>query len=98
MLQAHRQIKRQGLHAGPTNYGATAEASTPWLQLALYSAARESPTSLVLLCGQRFARLPVQLAHCSHALFWPWDADAVRAQACIWPFNYFLALIMKQQS
>ena len=66
--------------AGPTNFGATVEASTPWLQLALYRAARSGPASLVLLCGQLFWRLPPQLAGCTHALLWPWDANAVRAQ------------------
>lgn len=56
------------------------EASTPWLQLALYRASRSGPASLVLLCGQRFKRLPSQLAASSHCLLWPWDANSVRAQ------------------
>lgn len=66
--------------AGPTNFGATVEASTPWLQLALYRAGQAGPASLVLVAGQRLWRLPGQLSRCSHALVWPWDADAVRAQ------------------
>lgn len=69
-----------GRPAGPTNFGATAEAATPWLQLALYQAAASGPVGLVLPCGQRFWRLPACLDACSHALLWPWDAAAVRAQ------------------
>ena len=67
--------------AGPVNFGATAEASTPWLQLAFYTALRCGPPSLVFVCGQRVWRLPPQLVGCSHALIWPWNTDAVRAQS-----------------
>ena len=67
--------------AGPTNFGPTAEAGTPWLQLALYCAMRQGPLTLVLVCGQRLWRLPPELAGCSHVLVWPWDAECVRAQS-----------------
>lgn len=69
------------VRAGPTNFGPTAEAATPWLTLALYLAARAGPPGVVLVAGQRLWRLPPQLAACSHALLWPWDLDALRAQA-----------------
>lgn len=67
--------------AGPTNFGPTAEAGTPWLQLALYTAMAEGPLTVVLVCGQRLWRLPPQLACCTHALVWPWDLESVRAQS-----------------
>lgn len=66
--------------AGPTNFGPTAEAGTPWLQLALYTAMQQGPLTVVLVCGQRLWRLPPQLASCTHALVWPWDLESVRAQ------------------
>ena len=44
--------------AGPTNFGPTAEAATPWVQLAMYTAMRAGPLSVVLACGQRLWRLP----------------------------------------
>ena len=66
--------------AGPTNFGPTAEAGTPWLQLALYTAMAQGPLTVVLVCGQRLWRLPPQLASCSHVLVWPWDLESVRAQ------------------
>ena len=69
------------LAAGPTNFGPTAEAGTPWLQLALYTAMAQGPLTVVLVCGQRLWRLPPQLASCSHALVWPWDLESVRAQS-----------------
>lgn len=65
--------------AGPTNFGPTAEAATPWVQLALYTAMRAGPLSVVLACGQRLWRLPPQLLGSSHCLIWPWDTGAVRA-------------------
>jgi hypothetical protein len=49
------------------------------VQLALYTAMRRGPVSVVLVCGQRLWRLPPQLQHCSHALLWPWNLEAVRA-------------------
>ncbi|CAL8463740.1 g3274 [Coccomyxa elongata] len=64
---------------GPTNFGPTAEAATPWVQLALYTAMRSGPVSVVFVCGQRLWRLPPQLLQCTHALLWPWNMDAVRA-------------------
>ena len=67
--------------AGPTNFGPTAEAGTPWLQLALYTAMAEGPLTVVLVCGQRLWRLPPHLASCTHALVWPWDLESVRAQS-----------------
>ena len=66
--------------AGPTNFGPTAEAGTPWLQLALYTAMAQGPLTLVLVCGQRLWRLPPHLASCTHVLVWPWDLESVRAQ------------------
>ena len=71
----------KGALAGPTHFGPTAEAATPWLALALYLALRAGPPSVVLVAGQRLWRLPPQLAACTHALLWPWDLDALRAQA-----------------
>ena len=68
------------LRSGPVNYGPTAEAATPWLALALYTAMQAGPPSIMLVCGQRIWRLPPQLAGCTHALLWPWDQTAVRAQ------------------
>ena len=65
---------------GPTNFGPTAEAGTPWLQLALYTAMAQGPLTVVLVCGQRLWRLPPQLACCTHVLVWPWDLESVRAQ------------------
>ena len=65
--------------AGPTNFGPTAEAATPWVQLAMYTAMRAGPLSVVLVCGQRLWRLPPQLLSCTHCLIWPWDTEAVRA-------------------
>ena len=67
------------MRAGPTNYGPTAEAATPWVQLALYTSMRAGPLSVVLVCGQRLWRLPPQLRDASHALLWPWNMDSVRA-------------------
>ena len=64
---------------GPTNFGPTAEAATPWVQLAMYTAMRAGPLSVVLVCGQRLWRLPPQLLGCTHCLIWPWDTEAVRA-------------------
>ncbi|CAK0785595.1 hypothetical protein CVIRNUC_008805 [Coccomyxa viridis] len=64
---------------GPTNFGPTAEAATPWVQLAMYTAMRAGPLSVVLACGQRLWRLPQQLLGSSHCLIWPWDSQAVRA-------------------
>jgi hypothetical protein len=60
---------------GPTHFGPTAAAASPWLQLALYSACRSGPVSLVLAAGQRLWRLPPQLEHCSHAMLWGWDPE-----------------------
>ncbi len=47
---------------GPVNYGATVEAATPWLQLALYVALRQGPPGMLLPAGQRLWRLPPLLA------------------------------------
>ena len=69
--------------AGPTNFGPTAEAATPWMQLALYMAMRAGPVSVVFVCGQRLWRLPPQLLQCTHALLWPWNMDAVRAHVSL---------------
>lgn len=66
--------------AGPVSYGPTPASATPWMNLALYVASGAGPSSLALVCGQQFNRLPAQLAGCSHALLWPWDASAVKAQ------------------
>lgn len=41
----------------------------------------QGPLTVVLVCGQRLWRLPPQLASSSHALVWPWDLEAVRAQS-----------------
>ncbi|KAG2497046.1 hypothetical protein HYH03_005046 [Edaphochlamys debaryana] len=60
---------------GPAYYGPSLEAASPWLSLALYSAARSGPESLVFVCGQRLWRLPHPLDRCSHALLSPWDED-----------------------
>lgn len=49
------------------------------MQLALYTAMRSGPVSVVFVCGQRLWRLPPQLLQCTHALLWPWNMDAVRA-------------------
>lgn len=76
----HQPLLAVAAAAGPTNFGATAEAATPWLHLALYTAMGTGPLSVVLVCGQRIWRLPPQLAGCTHVLIWPWDMDAVRAQ------------------
>ncbi|BDA48371.1 Protein FAM91A1 [Coccomyxa sp. Obi] len=78
---------------GPTNFGPTAEAATPWVQLALYTAMRSGPVSVVFVCGQRLWRLPPQLLQCTHALLWPWNMDAVRAHVvpvCWSPFLLFM--------
>ncbi len=50
------------LCAGPVSFGATMEAATPWLQLALYVALRQGPPGLVLPAGQRLWCLPPGLA------------------------------------
>ena len=65
--------------AGPTNFGPTAEAARPWVQLALYTAMRAGPLSVVLACGQRGWRQPPRLLGGGHCLIWPWDTGAVRA-------------------
>ena len=49
------------------------------MQLAMYTAMRAGPLSVVLVCGQRLWRLPPQLLGCTHCLIWPWDTEAVRA-------------------
>ena len=49
------------------------------MQLAMYTAMRAGPLSVVLVCGQRLWRLPPQLLSCTHCLIWPWDTEAVRA-------------------
>ncbi|GLC36568.1 hypothetical protein PLESTM_000461100 [Pleodorina starrii] len=64
------------LHPGPAHYGPTLEAASPWLHLALYSAARCGPASYVFVCGQRVWRLPHPVDRCTHALLTPWDEDA----------------------
>lgn len=68
----------------PVNYGPTPAAQTPWLHLALYSAVGAGPRSLVLAAGQQLRRLPGELllaaGGATHALLWPFDAGAVRAQ------------------
>ncbi|GLI62242.1 hypothetical protein VaNZ11_004837 [Volvox africanus] len=63
------------LQPGPAYYGPTLEAVSPWLHLALYSAARCGPASYVFVCGQRVWRLPHPLDRCTHALLTPWDED-----------------------
>ena len=80
MLQCKSLLPATACVTGPTNYGTTAEAGTPWLQLALYTSMQAGPLSIVLVCGQRIWRLPPHLATCTHALLWPWNLDAVRAQ------------------
>jgi hypothetical protein len=67
---------------GPTNYGPSLAAATPWAQLALYGAAGCGPRSLVLPAGRRLLRLPLALAGGGGALVWPWDCRAVRAARC----------------
>ena len=67
--------------ASPASFGPLPAAQTPWLQLALYSALGAGPRGLVLAAGQRLVRLPGALRGASHALLWPWDAAAVKAQA-----------------
>ncbi|WIA36338.1 hypothetical protein OEZ86_007659 [Tetradesmus obliquus] len=62
--------------SSPTLYGPSAEADSPWLQLALYAAAAAGPLSLVFVAGQRVWRLPGQLEGCTHALLWGWAAAA----------------------
>ena len=81
VLQAHACCPHtiNALNAGPTNFGPTAEAATPWVQLAMYTAMRAGPLSVVLVCGQRLWRLPPQLLSCTHCLIWPWNTEAVRA-------------------
>ena len=66
--------------ASPASYGPLPAAQTPWLQLALYTALGAGPRCLVLAAGQRLSRLPPQLRGATHALLWPWDAAAVKAQ------------------
>ncbi|MEW5307506.1 MAG: hypothetical protein WDW36_009896, partial [Sanguina aurantia] len=66
---------------GPAYFGPTLEAASPWMQLALYSAARSGPLSLVFTAGQRVCRLPTHLEGCTHALMWPWEPDAEPARA-----------------
>ncbi|KAG1655890.1 hypothetical protein FOA52_006088 [Chlamydomonas sp. UWO 241] len=61
---------------GPAYYGAAADAAGPWLQLAVYTAAKCGPVSLALARGQRLSRLPAPLASCTAALLWPWAARA----------------------
>lgn len=70
------------LPESPVNYGPTPAAQTPWLQLLLYSSVGVGPASLVLAAGQQLRRLPAELdaGGATHALLWPWDAAAVRAQ------------------
>ncbi|KXZ46985.1 hypothetical protein GPECTOR_39g479 [Gonium pectorale] len=67
--------------SGTAYYGATLESGSPWLQLALYSAARCGPQSFVFVCGQRVWRLPHPLDRCSHALLTPWDEDVETSRA-----------------
>jgi len=55
------------------------------VQLAMYTAMRAGPLSVVLVCGQRLWRLPPQLLSCTHCLIWPWDTEAVRAHV-----NFYL--------
>jgi len=71
-------VSKQG---GPINYGPLPAASTPWMHIALYAAAGQGPTSLIIPAGTRLSRLPTMLhGHKSAtALVWPWDAAAVRA-------------------
>ncbi|MEW5317390.1 MAG: hypothetical protein WDW38_008689 [Sanguina aurantia] len=66
---------------GPAYFGPTLEAASPWMQLALYSAARSGPLSLVFTAGQRVCRLPTHLEGCTHALMWPWEPDTEPARA-----------------
>jgi FAM91 C-terminus/FAM91 N-terminus len=64
---------------GPINYGPLPDATTPWMHIALYAAAGQGPTSLVIPAGTRLSRLPGLLHGADAALVWPWDAAAVRA-------------------
>ena len=61
------------------------------MQLAMYTAMRAGPLSVVLVCGQRLWRLPPQLLSCTHCLIWPWDTEAVRAH--VRPYIRLLSLI-----
>lgn len=67
------------VHAGPTHFGPSAEACTPWLQIALGCSAQAGLQGVVLVCGQRLWHLPPQLQAASHVLLWPWDMESVRA-------------------
>ncbi len=88
-------------HGGPINYGPLPTATTPWMHIALYAAAGQGPTSLVIPAGTRLSRLPALLQGSGAALVWPWDAAAVRASpaepleigmnALLHALNHFLA-------
>lgn len=65
------------LPSSPTLFGPTAAADSPWLQLALYSAAACGPVSLVVPAGRRVRKLPAQLEGVTHALLWGWSGAPV---------------------
>ena len=85
---------------GPTHFGPSAEACTPWLQIALCCLAQSGPRGVVLVCGQRLWHLPPQLQQASHVLLWPWDLDSVRAlvgpaqAAACWSLPVFFLLFV----
>jgi hypothetical protein len=64
----------------PTHYGPpSADAASPWAQLALCAATRAGPPALALPQGAALAALPAALRGAAGALLWPWDAGAARA-------------------
>ncbi len=92
--------------AGPTHFGPSSPAASPWLNLALYTAMAAGPISLVLVKGQRLWRLPPFLQDCQGATVWLWSGASkgspVTAEAdhLLWTLNVHLsssALIVQPQ-
>ena len=96
-----------GCIAGPTHFGPSAQAATPWLNLALYTAMAAGPVSLVLVKGQRMWRLPPFLQDCAGATVWLWSGAGkggpvhVDGDHLLWSLNAHLSssalLIQPQQ-
>ena len=92
--------------AGPTHFGTSSPAASPWLNLAVYTAMAAGPISLMLVKGQRLWRLPPFLQDCHCATVWLWSGagkgSPVTAEAdhLLWTLNVHLsssALIVQPQ-
>ena len=105
-IDVHSLVQMSCSVVGPTHFGPSAQAATPWLNLALYSAMAAGPLSLVLVKGQRLWRLPPFLQACAGATVWLWSGAGkggpvhVDGDHLLWSLNAHLsssALLIQPQ-